>query len=97
MSGTYNVTLRTPMGPQRGVLTFIDENGVLHGSIRAMGNTSYFKNGKAVGNSFEFSGVLNTGFFNFRYTAKGTIVENTIKAIVTTNSGTFQIAGTRVA
>lgn len=97
MNGTFNITLYTPFGPQSGVLMLIDENGILHGSIRAMGNSNYFRNGKSNGNSFEFSGILNAGFFNIRYSAKGTVDGDTLKAKVTTDSGIFQINGTRTA
>jgi len=97
MNGTFNITLYTPIGPQRGFLTLTDENGALRGSIRAMGNTNYYRSGKADGNSFEFSGILNAGFFNIRYSAKGTIDGDTLKAKVTTDSGIFQMDGTRTA
>jgi hypothetical protein len=97
LNGTFTITLLTPIGPQNGILTFADERGILSGSIRAMGVTNPFRNGKINGNSFEFSGTLNAGFINLRYNAKGTIVGNTLKAVVTTNSGTFQISGTRKA
>lgn len=93
MNGTYNVTLITPFGPQNGTVTFNDHNGVLSGSIRAMRGTSYFKDGKAQGNAFEFSGILNAGFFNIRYTANGTVVGNALNGSVKTNIGTFQMQG----
>ena len=97
MSGTYNVTLHTPMGGQKGTVTLVDDHGTLSGSIRAMGSTSFFRNGKALGNSFEFSGILSIGFFQLRYRAKGTVEGDIIKAVATTDSGTFQINGTRAA
>lgn len=97
MNGTFNVALDTPIGTVNGVLVFIDEHGILSGSIRTMGITSYFKSGKINGNSFTFSGTLNTGFSNFEYTAKGTVSGNTIKAVAATGSATFQIHGTRVS
>ncbi len=97
MNGTYNITLHTPMGTQSGILTLTNHNGVLNGSIRTMGNTSAFKNGKVRGNSFEFSGILDVGFFKINYAAKGTVEGNTLKATATTNSGVFHINGTRVA
>lgn len=96
MNDTYRVTLQTPFGTQKGTVTFVDDNGILSGSIRAMGNTSFFKNGKISENAFEFSGILNAGFFNLRYTAKGTIEGDILKSVALTNSGTFQINGTRV-
>ena len=97
MDGTFDVTLFTPIGPQRGILVLTDENGALRGSIHAMGYTNYFRNGKASGNSFELSGNLNAGFFNIRYSAKGTIDGDALKADVTTDSGIFQMNGTRTA
>lgn len=95
MNSTFNITLNTPFGPQNGVLTLTDDKGILSGSIRAMGKTNYFKNGSMVDNSFMFSGMLDVGIFKFSYTAKGSIVGNVLKAVATTNSGTFQISGTR--
>ena len=97
MNGTYSVTLQTPFGIQRGTVTFVDNNGMLSGSIRTMGNTSFFRNGKINENSFEFSGILNAGFLSLKYTTKGTTEGDTLKAVALTSSGTFQINGTRVA
>ncbi|MDF1494304.1 hypothetical protein [Caproiciproducens sp. CPB-2] len=97
MSGTYNVTLHTPMGGQKGTVTLVDDHGTLSGSIRSMGSTSFFRNGKTRGNSFEFSGTLGLGFFQLKYLAKGTVEGDIIKAVAMTNSGTFQINGTRAA
>lgn len=93
MSGTYNVTLLTPIGPQSGSITFIEQNGILSGSIRAMGGTSYFENGKVEGNTFEFSGVLNVAFLHFKYNVKGKTEGNALSGTATTDSGTFQMRG----
>lgn len=95
MNGTYNVTLITPFGPKEGTIVFTDRNGVLSGYIHAMGDTSDFKSGKINGNAFEFSGILNAGFFNIKYTAKGTIERNALKGTVNTNLGTFQMSGVK--
>ncbi|WP_083210030.1 hypothetical protein [Caproicibacter fermentans] len=96
MKSTFNVTLQTPIGPQRGVLAMEEERGILSGSIRAMGSTSFFKNGKIDFNAFEFSGVLNMGFFCTKYQVKGTLSGNALAAVATTGYGNFQISGTRV-
>lgn len=93
MNGTYDATLQTPIGPQSGDITFIDRNGILSGSIRAMGGTSYFENGKVNGNAFEFSGVLSAGFLHFRYTVKGTAEGNSFTGTAITDSGAYPIRG----
>lgn len=93
MNGTYHVTLVTPIGPQSGSISFLDRNGVLSGSIRTMGGTSYFENGKVEGNAFEFSGILNAGFLHFRYTVKGKTEGNSLRGTAITDSGTYPIYG----
>ena len=95
MGGTFDVTLTTPIGPKRGILTMVEKDGTLSGSIRAMGNTSFFRNGRAAGNSFEFSGVLDAGFFRTRYTVRGTVEGDTLRAAAATDLGTFRMSGTR--
>ncbi len=97
MNSTFNITLSMPFGAQNGVLTLIDVNGTLNGSIRALGKTNYFKDGSMVDNLFKFSGMLDVGIFKFPYTANGNIVGDMLKAVTTTNFGTFQISGTRIA
>lgn len=95
MDGTFRVTLRIPGGPQNGILSLTERNGSLSGFIRALGHTSYFENGKAAGNAFEFSGILDAGFFQFPYTARGTVEGDRLSAAAETSSGTFRITGVR--
>ncbi len=94
MNGTFHVTLGTPIGPQSGTITFVDHDGSLSGSIRAMGNTNYFT-GSANGDSFRISGVLSAGFFRFPYTAQGTVSGSVLQGTATTSAGVFQMNGTK--
>ena len=96
MADTYKVTMRTPIGKKTGTIRLNNENGVLSGYIKAMGDISSFKYGRMKGNSFEFSGVLNAGFFHFDYQAKGQIDGNALTAVAATNFGNFQISGLKV-
>lgn len=96
MNGNYRISMRTPIGLQNGVISFTGDGESVRGSIQTMGNTSYFQNGKANGNSFEFSGILTTGFLRLRYTAKGVVNGNKLKATVSTDYGIFQIFGTQI-
>lgn len=96
MKSTFNAALRTPKGIQKGIITFIDENGSLHGSISALGRKNYFKNGKINGKAFELSGTLSAGPFSLGYTAKGTLDRDSVSATATTQFGTFRITGTRI-
>ena len=83
----------TPIGKKEGTIRLINNNGSLSGYIKAMGSISYFKNGIMTGNTFEFSGVLQAAFFQFKYHVKGEIEGNAFSAVASTSSGTFQING----
>lgn len=96
MNGTFRVTLLTPIGSKSGTINFIDDNGVLSGSIHAMGSENPFRNGISNGNSFEFSGTLKIAFNRFDYTAKGSITGDTLSATAVTKFGIMQINGTRI-
>jgi hypothetical protein len=96
MNGTFKVSLSTPIGIKNGIIHFINQNGVLSGSIRAMSSENPFSGGKTNGDSFEFSGILKAGFSRFKYTATGTVAGDTLKATAHTKYGTMKITGTRV-
>jgi hypothetical protein len=96
MNGTFKVALSMPMGLQSGTINFIDDNGILNGSIHAMGSVNPFRNGKISGNTFEFTGTLKIFFNRFDYTAKGTVIGDTLKATAETKYGIMQISGTRI-
>lgn len=95
MNGTFKISLKTPMGIKNGAVTLVDKNGVLTGSLRALGNEIPICNGKSSGNTFEFDGVLKTGFGKIEYKVKGTIIGNVLEATAKTKYGLMQIKGTR--
>jgi hypothetical protein len=45
-TGTYNVTINTPMGKQEGVLTLEETGGALTGNMAAQGDKTEIKNGR---------------------------------------------------
>lgn len=95
MNGTFKISLKTAMGPKSGSITFVDKNGVLSGSLYALGNKIPIRNGKSDGDNFSFDGTLNTGFGKIEFTAKGTISGDVLQAIARTKYGVMQINGTR--
>ena len=50
-SGTYNITINTPMGKQEGVLTLAEDGGALSGTMAAQGNTADIKNASVAGDT----------------------------------------------
>ncbi|WP_242953542.1 hypothetical protein [Clostridium merdae] len=96
VNASYRISMRTPIGLQNGILFIAEEGDSIRGSIRTMGNTSYFKNGKLRNNTFEFSGILNTGLMRLKYSAKGKITESKLDATVKTDYGVYSLAGMRI-
>jgi hypothetical protein len=96
MNGTFKVSLSTPMGLKSGTISSVDENGVLSGSLHALGSENSFRNGKTSGNTFEFTGALKMGFGKIEYDAKGTITGDILQATAKTKFGMMKINGTRV-
>jgi hypothetical protein len=96
MNGTFKISMSTPMGMKSGTIKFVDDNGVLSGSIRAMGSENPFNNGKTSETTFEFTSTLDLFFSKIQYNAKGTITGDILQATAETKFGMMQINGTRV-
>ena len=97
MNGTFNISLKTPMGQKNGTLTLIDENGTFSGSLYALGKENPIRNGKSSGKNFEFEGTLRAGIMGkIDYTAQGTVIGDVLQATAKTKFGEMQINGTRV-
>ena len=50
-SGTYNLTINTPMGKQESVLVLSDEGGALTGTMEAQGEKGEIKNASIDGDT----------------------------------------------
>ena len=96
MKGSFKVTLSTPFGRKSGIVEFNENNGILNGSLRALGSVNPFTNGKVDGNSFEYTSSFKFGFSKVDYTAKGTVVGDELTAEASTPYGVFKISGTRI-
>ncbi len=96
MNGTFNISLNTPMGLKSGTIILIDNNGVLSGSLRALGKENPIVRGIANGNTFEIEGFVKTGFGKIEYSANGTIIKDILEANAKTKFGIMKISGTRV-
>ncbi|MDF2632596.1 MAG: hypothetical protein K0Q85_1192 [Caproiciproducens sp.] len=95
MEGNYNITMTSPLGPQKGSIGFHEEDGKLNGSLNIMGGENPFTGGKANGSNFEFAGTLKKGFSKFDYTARGNVSGDELKATAITKFGILQISGVR--
>lgn len=51
VDGTYNITIKTPMGDQNATLTLKEEGGALTGQMSGQAGTSAIENGKVNGDA----------------------------------------------
>lgn len=97
ISGTYDVTLKTPMGVKKGQLILQDENGTLTGAMRVMGKENPFTPGICSGDRFSFSGALKTAVGRVAYDCDGTVTGGELTGVVKTKKGDLALAGKRTA
>ncbi|TCZ80837.1 hypothetical protein E0485_00645 [Paenibacillus albiflavus] len=95
MDGTYNITMQTPMGMEKGTITFTQEGNALSGSLNIFRGSNVFSGGKVEGNEFEFSGEIKKLIAKIPYTAKGTIYGDNLTAVADTKYGKLAIKGSR--
>jgi len=93
LTRVYSITMQTPIGIQRGKLTFITSGTILSGTLDGDSIHSKFNNGKIINNNFEFSGQLTKAFFNIPYYANGILNSNSLTGSVKTKYGTFIVKG----
>lgn len=96
IQGKYSVSLKTPMGLKKGVITLDVKGNSLSGSLEVFGKVNTFENGIVNGNNIKFSGVLQIPFGKIPYEVEGTIDGNKVKAIVKTAKSTMEAIGERV-
>lgn len=95
MDGTYEVTLDTPIGIQRGRLILKTDGDALSGTLIAMNNNAEI-NGKATDNGFTFNCTVNYNYENIPVDVEGTVEEESIKGRGKTRYGVVLIRGNKV-
>ncbi|MGM1046999.1 MAG: hypothetical protein ACQEXX_12745 [Bacillota bacterium] len=95
MNGTYNITMQTPMGMEKGTITFTQDGDALGGSLNILRGSNAFSGGNIKGNEFIFSGEIKKLITKIPYTAKGTIDGDNLTAVADTKYGKLAIKGNR--
>jgi hypothetical protein len=95
MNGTYNITMQTPVGMEKGTITFSQDGDVLSGSMNILRSSNVFSDGKVEGNTFEFSGEIKKLITKIPFTAKGMIDGDLLTAVADTKYGNLTIKGNR--
>jgi hypothetical protein len=93
--GTWNLTLQTPMGERRSVLTLATSGATLTGKQEAEGNTTDISEGSVNGNEVSWK-VSITNPMPLTLTFNGTVDGNSLNGNADTGMfGSFPFEGTR--
>lgn len=95
IEGTYDVTVKTPMGAIKGTVVLCQKGEELTGKFAIMGKEAAFSGGVITGNQCSFSGEMVTPVGNVPYTINGTIDGDTFAATAETQLGKMDINGVR--
>ncbi|MDE0545414.1 hypothetical protein [Microbacterium sp. C7(2022)] len=97
LTGTWNISVATPMGAQAFVLRLAEEGATIIGEARRGETTLPVKQGRTDGNRGTFALNLSSPFpvtLNFAVTAQGDTLSGEAMAGML---GTFIVTGTRLA
>ena len=96
-NGTWNLTLETPMGERRSILTLVTAGGALTGTQEAEGNTTDIAEGSVNGNEVSWK-VSVTNPMPLTLTFNGNVDGDAISGTADTGMfGSFPFEGTRAS
>lgn len=95
ITGTWNLTLSSPLGAQSAVLVLEDAAGALQGTLAGKGDPSPLQNLTVDGDNVQFSADADTpvGRLNLAFT--GVAAGDAISGKYNTPFGAFDFSGTR--
>ncbi|HEY1710921.1 MAG TPA: hypothetical protein VGG10_21835 [Rhizomicrobium sp.] len=95
VDGTWNVTVQSPMGAQKSVVTLKNDGGALTGTAAGAQGSMDIANGKADGDNVSWSMAITTPFpmtLDFAGKVDGDNLNGNVKA---GSFGSFPFTGTR--
>jgi hypothetical protein len=99
IDGTYNVTVKSPIGVNRGSLKLEStaDGEKVKASLSLIGMGNLHSMGKVNGNEFTMQGNMRMFTFgHLAYNIKGEVEGRKLYAIAETSHGTLSIQGTRI-
>ncbi len=96
IDGTYEITIKTPMGNQAGKLVIQTDGDILTGTSEGMMGVDEIQNGKVNGNEFEGMVETKSPMGPLKVTMKCKVEGDTLTGEATTPFGPAPISGKRV-
>lgn len=95
IDGTYDVTVKTPLGPQAGRLTLKADGQSLSGVLENPKGNSPFDGGTVENGHVHFVTKIRTPMGRLKATVDGTVEGDTFTGTAKLPLGTAEITGTR--
>jgi len=95
VTGTYKLTINTPMGTRTPTVTLKEEGGSVSGTFAGQIGTTEFSGGTADGNNVKFSVNISAMGREMTLSFDGTIEGDSISGSVNTPGGGSEFTGTR--
>ena len=96
VDGTYQITVKTPLGPQDALLTLRAEGMALSGFIENAKGRSDFSGGTVDGVEFRFSARIGTPIGRVHADIQGKVDGDQLRATAKLPLGTTDIQGSRI-
>ncbi|HBK04512.1 MAG TPA: hypothetical protein DDZ81_01475 [Acetobacteraceae bacterium] len=94
--GTYQITVKTPVGPQQAKLVFCVEGAALSGFIENVKGRSDFSGGTVTGGEVRFSARISTPIGRIRAEIVGRVDGDRFTAAAKLPLGKAEIEGIRI-
>jgi len=95
VTGTYRLTINTPMGTRTPTVTLKEEGGSVSGTFAGQIGTAEFSGGTAIGNNVKFNVNISAMGREITLSFDGTIEGDSISGSVNTPGGGSEFTGTR--
>lgn len=92
MDGTYNLTMMTPAGKQKGSIQIKTQGSEFRGLVQFMGMKKEFS-GKVSGNRFEFKGDVRVLTAHVTFQVRGRVEKGKLTAEADSNLGKYEVIG----
>jgi hypothetical protein len=96
VAGNYKVTVKTPVGPQEGMLTLRVDGDALSGTLNNPKGSSEFTGGTVNGNEVQFAAKIRTPLGRLKASVAGTVEGDRFVGTAKLPLGVAHIEGVRV-
>lgn len=96
LSGTYAITVKTPLGDRNSTLNLIVDGSLITGTIVNDKGSFDLTNGTVNDNQIEFDTVLSTMLGELKAHIQCTIIDELLNGLIKLSLGEFEVIGCKI-